>query len=145
MTLTATTELGTQQWVERILGESGAHPMLILAMVTGLMAVGRYFAGPVIEALNPTGVLLVSSVVATLGIYLLSIASGGKENQHLETQVLLSSLNHSLISWSCGVIYTPAFSKNPINRATNVSQFLYLSHNASNYYSLLHFVASICA
>lgn len=77
MTLTATTELGTQQWVERILGESGAHPMLILAMVTGLMAVGRYFAGPVIEALNPTGVLLVSSVVATLGIYLLSIASGG--------------------------------------------------------------------
>ncbi len=77
MTLTATTELGTQQWVERILGESGAHPMLILAMVTGLMAVGRYFAGPVIEALNPTGVLLVSAVIATLGIYLMSIASGG--------------------------------------------------------------------
>lgn len=77
MTLTATTELGTQQWVERILGESGAHPMLILAMVTGLMAVGRYFAGPVIEALNPTGVLLVSAVIATLGIYFMSIASGG--------------------------------------------------------------------
>ena len=76
MTLTATTELGTQQWVERILGESGAHPMLILAMVTGLMAVGRYFAGPVIEALNPAGVLLVSAVVATIGIYLMSTASG---------------------------------------------------------------------
>lgn len=77
MTITATTELGTQQWVERILGASGAHPMLILAMVTGLMAVGRYFAGPVIHALNPVGVLLVSSVFAAIGIYLMSMASGG--------------------------------------------------------------------
>lgn len=77
MTITATTELGTQQWVERILGASGAHPMLILAMVTGLMAVGRYFAGPVIHALNPVGVLLASSVLAAIGIYLMSMASGG--------------------------------------------------------------------
>ncbi len=76
MTLTATTELGTQQWVERILGESGAHPMLILAMVTGLMAVGRYFAGPIVHALNPAGVLLGGSVVAAIGIYLMSSASG---------------------------------------------------------------------
>jgi len=77
MTITATTELGTQQWVQRILSESGAQPMLILAMVTGLMAVGRYFAGPVIHALNPAGVLLASSVVAAVGIYLMSMASGG--------------------------------------------------------------------
>lgn len=77
MTLTATTELGTQQWVERILGESGAHPMLILAMVTGLMAVGRYFAGPIVHALNPAGVLLAGSVVAAIGIWLMSGASGG--------------------------------------------------------------------
>lgn len=76
MTITATTELGTQQWVERILGQSGAQPMLILAMVTGLMAVGRYFAGPVIHALNPAGVLLASSVIAAIGIYLMSSASG---------------------------------------------------------------------
>lgn len=76
MTLTATTELGTQQWIERILANSGAHPMLILAMVTGLMAIGRQFAGPVIHSLHPTGVLLVSSVVAAGGIYFMSIASG---------------------------------------------------------------------
>lgn len=76
MTITATTELGTQQWVQRILSESGAQPMLILAMVTGLMAVGRYFAGPVIHALNPAGVLLASSVIAAIGIYLMSTASG---------------------------------------------------------------------
>ncbi len=76
MTLTATTELGTQQWVERILGNAGAHPMLILVLVTGLMAVGRYFAGPVIHRLNPVGVLLVSAIIATIGIVLMSQATG---------------------------------------------------------------------
>lgn len=76
MTLTATAELGTQQWVERILGKAGASPMLVLALVTGLMAVGRYFAGPVIHRLNPTGVLWGSAIIATAGIYMMSIATG---------------------------------------------------------------------
>lgn len=76
MTLTATTELGTVQWVEKILSKAGAQPMLILALVTGLMAVGRYFAGPVIHRLNPIGVLLASAVISTLGIGLMSIATG---------------------------------------------------------------------
>jgi len=77
MTLTATTELGTQQWIERILGSAGANPMLVLALITGLMAVGRYFAGPVMHRLNPTRVLWISAVIATLGIYLMSQATGG--------------------------------------------------------------------
>jgi MFS family permease len=76
MTLTATTELGTQQWVEKLLGNAGAHPLLVLAMVTGIMAVGRYFAGPVIHRLNPTGVLWGSAILATIGIGLMSIATG---------------------------------------------------------------------
>jgi MFS family permease len=77
MTLTAASEFGTQQWVDRIFGASGAHPMLVLALVTGLMALGRLFAGPIVEALNPVGVLLMSAIVTTIGIYLLSSASGG--------------------------------------------------------------------
>ncbi|MFT6193126.1 MAG: MFS family permease [Cognaticolwellia sp.] len=76
MTLTTTAELGTQQWIERILGASGASPMLIMALITGFMAVGRYFAGPVIHRLNPVGVLLFSAIVATVGIYSMSIATG---------------------------------------------------------------------
>lgn len=76
MTLTTTSELGTQQWIERILGSSGASPMLIMAMITGVMAIGRFFAGPIIHKLNPSGVLLYSAVVTTLGIYLMSIATG---------------------------------------------------------------------
>jgi MFS family permease len=77
MTLTATTELGTQSWVERILGNSGAQPLVILFLVTGLMAVGRYFAGPIIHRLNITGVLLVSAIISTIAIGLMSTGSGG--------------------------------------------------------------------
>lgn len=77
MSMTSTSELGTQQWVERILGSTGAQPMLILAMVTGIMAVGRFFAGPLIHALNPLGVLLASAVVTTLGLFLMTVVSGG--------------------------------------------------------------------
>ncbi len=76
MTLTATTELGTQQWIEKLLGNAGASPMLVLAMVTGLMAVGRYFAGPIIHRLNPVGVLWASSIIATIGIVLMSLSTG---------------------------------------------------------------------
>lgn len=76
MTLTATSELGTQQWIERILGASGASPMLIMAMITGVMAVGRYFAGPLVHRLNPSGVLLASAIITTAGIYSMSIATG---------------------------------------------------------------------
>ncbi len=76
MTLTATSELGTQQWIERILGASGASPMLIMAMITGVMAVGRFFAGSIVHKLNPAGVLLYSAIVTTLGIYTMSLATG---------------------------------------------------------------------
>lgn len=76
MALTATTELGTQSWVERILAKAGAQPLLILAMVTGLMAVGRYFAGPIIHRLNITGVLLGSAIISAIAIYMMSIATG---------------------------------------------------------------------
>ena len=80
MSVTATSELGTQQWVDRILGaQLGGVPgqaMIVLGMVTGIMAVGRYFAGPLIHALNPIGVLLLSAVLTTLGLFLMSSASG---------------------------------------------------------------------
>jgi MFS family permease len=76
MFLTANTELSTTQWVEKLLGGAGANPMLILALVTGLMAVGRYFGGPLIHKLNPLGVLLLSSIVSVLGLFLLQHATG---------------------------------------------------------------------
>jgi MFS family permease len=80
MSVTATSELGTQQWVDRILGaQLGDVPgqaMIVLGMVTGIMAVGRYFAGPLIKAFNPLGVLLLSAILTTLGLFLMASASG---------------------------------------------------------------------
>lgn len=77
MTCTATAELGTQQWIERILGASGASPMLILAMITGLMAVGRLFAGPLIHRFSPFGTLLGSAIFTSLGIFMMIHVEGG--------------------------------------------------------------------
>ncbi|ARK09344.1 MFS transporter [Fibrivirga algicola] len=76
MALTAISEFGPQQWVGLIMSKSGASPMLILALVTGLMAVGRYFGGPIIHRLDQTGVLLGGSIFATIGIYLFSTQTG---------------------------------------------------------------------
>ena len=76
MTITATSELGTGQWVEKILGNQGANAMLILALWAGIMAIGRFFAGPIIHKFNPVGVLLGSAIVSTLGIFLLLNSSG---------------------------------------------------------------------
>ncbi len=77
MALTAITEFGPQQWVGLILAKSGAQPMLILALVTGLMAVARYFGGEVVHKFDQTGVLLGSAVLATIGVYLFSTQTGG--------------------------------------------------------------------
>lgn len=76
MSLTAISEFGPQQWVGFILSKSGASPMLILALVTGLMAVGRFFGGPVTHTLGQTGVLLMGAIFAAIGIYLFSTVTG---------------------------------------------------------------------
>lgn len=77
MTLTAISEFGPTQWVEVVLAKSGAQPMLVLALITGVMAVGRYFGGEFVHRFDQTGVLLGSAVLATIGIYLLSTITGG--------------------------------------------------------------------
>ncbi|MCC5930205.1 MAG: MFS transporter [Cyclobacteriaceae bacterium] len=76
MFLTASTELGTNQWINALLENKGINPMIILVVITGIMAVGRYFAGPLVHRLNPTGVLLASSVLSAIGLYWMSISVG---------------------------------------------------------------------
>ncbi|MGY3053782.1 MFS family permease [Pedobacter sp. UYEF25] len=76
MALTAITEFGPNQWVSVIMSNSGASPMLILALTSGLMAVGRFFAGPVVRSLGQTGVLLGSAILAAVGIYMFSVVTG---------------------------------------------------------------------
>ncbi len=76
MALTAISEFGPQQWVGLILSKSGAQPMIILALVTGLMAVARYFGGEAVHKFNTTGVLLGSAILATIGVFLFSTQTG---------------------------------------------------------------------
>jgi MFS family permease len=77
MSLTAISEFGPQQWVNIVMSASGANGMLILALTTGLMAVGRFFAGPVVGKLGQTGVLLGGAVFTLIGIYMFSTVTGG--------------------------------------------------------------------
>ena len=76
MTLTAISEFGPTQWTQLILAKSGAEPMVILALITGVMAVGRYFGGEFVHKFDQTGVLLGSALLATIGIFLFSTQTG---------------------------------------------------------------------
>jgi|TARA_A200000159_G_scaffold164908_1_gene197320 MFS family permease len=76
MALTAISEFGPQQWTSLIMQSSGAQPMLILALVTGLMAVGRYFGGDIVHKFDQTGVLLGSAALTAIGIFLFSTQTG---------------------------------------------------------------------
>jgi MFS family permease len=76
MALTAISEFGPGQWVSVVLSSSGAEPMIILALTSGLMAFGRFFAGPVVHLLGQTGVLLAGAILATIGIYMFSTVTG---------------------------------------------------------------------
>jgi MFS family permease len=76
MLLTASTELGTNQRIASLLSESGAKPILVLALTNGIMAVGRSFAGPIVHKLSSSGMLLFSAVFSFLGLMALSYTSG---------------------------------------------------------------------
>ncbi len=73
---TAITELFTGQWIDVLLKNITDNPILILTLSTGVMVVGRAFAGPVVHRLAPHGVLLMSAIVSTIGLYLLGNTSG---------------------------------------------------------------------
>ena len=76
MALTAISEFGPQQWTSLIMQNSGAQPMVILALITGLMAIGRYFGGDIVHKFDQTGVLLGSAILAAIGIFLFSTQTG---------------------------------------------------------------------
>jgi len=76
MAFTAISEFGPGQWTELILKQSGAVPLLVLALGTGVMAVGRYFGGEMVSKFDQTGVFLGSAVLTFIGIYLYSTQTG---------------------------------------------------------------------
>jgi MFS family permease len=73
---TAITELFTGQWIDVLLKNVTDNAILLLTLETGVMVIGRAFAGPVVHKFSPLGVLLISSVLAAAGLYLLGHTSG---------------------------------------------------------------------
>ena len=73
---TAITELFTGQWIDVLLKNVSDNAILLLTIETGIMVIGRAFAGPVVHKFSPSGVLLISAVLAAAGLYLLGHSSG---------------------------------------------------------------------
>ncbi|HUU95937.1 MAG TPA: MFS transporter, partial [Phycisphaerae bacterium] len=68
MAITASLELGPNRWVPAVLEAGGIHGILVLAYISGLMAVLRFFAGPVVHRLSPTGILVGSAILSGIGL-----------------------------------------------------------------------------
>jgi MFS family permease len=73
---TAITELFTGQWIDVLLKNVTENAILLLTIETGVMVLGRAFAGPVVHRLSPSGVLLISAILSALGLYLLGHTTG---------------------------------------------------------------------
>lgn len=76
MLMTASTELGSGQWIPNILSHAGVSGILVLVWINGLMAVGRSFAGVFVHKLSPIGMLISSAILSTIGLYWMSHSSG---------------------------------------------------------------------
>jgi fucose permease len=77
MILTSSTELATNQWIANILSSTAglaAGGILVLVWINGLMAVSRWFAGPMVHRLSAIGLLIASAVLSAIGLVGLSFA-----------------------------------------------------------------------
>ena len=73
---TAITELFTGQWIDVLLKNVTDNAILLLTLETGVMVLGRAFAEPVVHRFSPSGVLVISAVLAALGLYILGHTTG---------------------------------------------------------------------
>jgi fucose permease len=75
MLITASTELGPQQWQESVLTKTARLPgTLILVYTSLLMFVLRHFAGSIAHRLSPVGMLTGSALLSAVGLFALSFA-----------------------------------------------------------------------
>ncbi len=100
MSMTASLELGPGRWMDTVMkstmestfGLSDAG-ILVLVYGSGLMAILRFFAGPVVHKLSDLGLLLTSAILSGLGLLSLTYASQS-------WQVILAAT-----MFYCGVCY----------------------------------------
>lgn len=93
MLLTASMELPPSSWVPPVLQAGGIDGLLVFGFVFGIMGTLRLLAGPVVRVLTPTGILFGGAVLATLGLYLFSMAES----------TLMAFLTAAI--WAVGIAY----------------------------------------
>ena len=73
----ATTELGTDSWMPDLLGAelSATGATWVFIYVSTIMTILRFYAGPIVHKFSPIGLLVVSAVVAIVGLLFLSKAA----------------------------------------------------------------------
>ncbi|HEY1052551.1 MAG TPA: MFS transporter [Prosthecobacter sp.] len=77
MPFLATTELGTDTWMPDLLSlELGKAAAWILVYTSVIMTLLRSCAGPIVHRLSPIGLLVVSAIVAIVGLLLMQGATG---------------------------------------------------------------------
>ena len=93
MLLTASMELPPSSWVPPVLQAGGIDGLLVFGFVFGIMGTLRLLAGPVVRVLTPTGILFGGAILATLGLYLFSMAQS----------TLMAFLTAAI--WAVGIAY----------------------------------------
>ena len=73
----ATTELGTDSWMPDLLGAdfTPAQAGWIFIYVSTIMTILRFFAGPIVHKFSPIGLLVISAIIAIIGLLFLSKAT----------------------------------------------------------------------
>jgi hypothetical protein len=80
MFLLATTELGTDNWIQDIMGnvlQNQTKGTLFLVYTAAIMFVLRFFAGPIVHRISPLGLLASCAAIAAAGLYWLGNAGTG--------------------------------------------------------------------
>lgn len=76
----ATTELGTDSWITDLMTPAmqkmGLQGGWVLIYTSIIMAVLRFYSGPIVHKLSPLGLLAASSAIAAAGLFFLSYSSG---------------------------------------------------------------------
>jgi MFS family permease len=65
-------ELGTDSWITNITEDMVGNGFLLFIYASAIMFILRFFAGPIVERVNPLGLLCISTVLGTTGLLWLS-------------------------------------------------------------------------
>ncbi len=76
MILTASTELGTNQWIAALLANVSDNPILLLVWISGIMALARLFGGTFVHVTKSTVILLLSAILAFIGALMMGYTHG---------------------------------------------------------------------